>query len=112
MDNPPTGHMIPTVIFDKGIEMKNEQKLIHVCEVCGKTKVMTPEQAFQEGWDYPPMMGAFGVVSPRTCGDCSMDETLWMALQSGKIKSVDDMNSDQRKVLERIMNEPASILPS
>lgn len=24
--------------------MQGEQKLIHVCEVCGKTKIMTPEQ--------------------------------------------------------------------
>lgn len=26
------------------------QKLIHICEVCGKTVIMTPEQAFNEGW--------------------------------------------------------------
>ena len=63
--------------------MEKEQRLIHVCELCGKTKIMTPEQAFNEGWDYPPRMGAFGIVSPRTCGDCSMMDTLWMALQSG-----------------------------
>ena len=37
--------------------MEKEQRLIHVCEVCGKTKIMTPEQAFNEGWDYPPRMG-------------------------------------------------------
>ena len=30
------------------------QKLIHICEVCGKAKIMTPEEAFNEGWDYPP----------------------------------------------------------
>lgn len=42
--------------------MDKEQRLIHVCEVCGKTKIMTPEQAFNEGWDYPPRMGAFGIV--------------------------------------------------
>ncbi len=92
------------------INMK-EQKLIHICEVCGKTKIMTSEQAFNEGWDYPPRMGMFGIVSPRTCGDCSMMDTLWMALQSGKIKGVDDMTVDQRVVLARIQNEPASITP-
>ena len=64
-----------------------------------------------EGWDYPPRMGTFGIVSPRTCGDCSMMDTLWMALQSGKIKGVDDMTVDQRVVLARIQNEPASITP-
>ena len=24
--------------------MEKEQRLIHVCEVCGQTKIMTPEQ--------------------------------------------------------------------
>ena len=56
--------------------MEKEQKLIHICEVCGKAKIMTSEQAFNEGWDYPPRMGSFGIVSPRTCGDCGMMETL------------------------------------
>lgn len=35
------------------------KKLIHICEVCGKTEIMTPEKAFNEGWDYPPKMGVF-----------------------------------------------------
>ncbi len=91
--------------------MEKELKLIHVCEVCGKTKIMTPKQAFNEGWDYPPRMGTFGVVSPRTCGDCGIVDTLWMALQSGKIKSLDDMTPEQQVVLARIQNEPVSITP-
>ena len=91
--------------------MQVEQKLIHVCEVCGKTKIMTPEQAFNEGWDYPPRMGAFGVLSPRTCGDCTIEGTLWMAVQSEKIKTLEDMTPEQRVVLARIQNEPASIMP-
>ena len=91
--------------------MQVEQKHIHVCEVCGKTKSMTPEQAFNEGWDYPPRMGAFGVLSPRTCGDCTIEGTLWMAVQSEKIKTLEDMTPEQRVVLARIQNEPASIMP-
>ena len=97
--------------FLRGGAMKKEQKLIHICEVCGKVKIMTSEQAFDEGWDYPPRMGSFGIVSPRTCGDCGMMETLWWALQSGAIKSVEDMTDDQKVVLARIQNEPASITP-
>jgi hypothetical protein len=34
-----------------------------------------------------------------------------MALQSGKIKSLDDMTPEQQVVLARIQNEPASITP-
>ena len=38
------------------------KKLIHICEVCGKTEILTPEEAFNDGWDYPPRMGGFGIV--------------------------------------------------
>lgn len=31
-----------------------DKKLIHICEVCGKTVILTLEEAFNEGWDYPP----------------------------------------------------------
>ena len=48
---------------------KMDKKLIHICEVCGKTEILTPKEAFNEGWDYPPRMGGFGIVGPRTCGD-------------------------------------------
>lgn len=91
--------------------MYKGQKLIHICEVCGKAKIMTPQEAFDEGWDYPPMMGTFGIVSPRTCGDCVMVDTLWMAIQAGTVKSVDDMTEEQKVILARIQNEPASIMP-
>ena len=36
----------------KGADMM-DKKLIHICEVCGKTEIMTPEEAFNDGWDYP-----------------------------------------------------------
>ena len=53
-----------------------DKKLIHICEVCGKTEILTPKEAFNEGWDYPPRMGGFGIAGPRTCGDCSC---IWQA---------------------------------
>lgn len=86
------------------------QKLIHICEVCGKAKIMTPEEAFNEGWDYPPRMGSFGVISPRTCGDCNMTQTLWWALVQDN-KKIKDLTPEQLIVLKRIQNEPASIMP-
>lgn len=47
-----------------------QEKLLRICEVCGKEEVLTSDEAFEQGWDYLPRMGAFGIVSPRTCGSC------------------------------------------
>ena len=63
-----------------------DKKLIHICEVCGKTETLTPEEAFNEGWDYPPRMGGFGIVGPRTCGVCPINLTVWWALVSEKVR--------------------------
>ncbi len=63
-----------------------------------------------EGWDYPPKMGSFGVISPRTCGDCNMTKTLWWALVQEKNK-IEELSPEQLVVLKRIQNEPASIIP-
>ena len=84
--------------------------LRHICEVCGKDEILTPEEAFTAGWDYPPRMGAFGVISPRTCGDCPMAGTVWWELMMAK-KSASELTEDQLKTIERIQGEPASILP-
>lgn len=83
--------------------------LVHVCEVCGKNEILNSADAFSAGWDYPPRMGAFGVVSPRTCGGCTINDTVWWALAVDKI-SVDDLDEKQKATLERIINEPESIL--
>lgn len=83
--------------------------LVHICEVCSKTEVINSEDAFNAGWDYPPRMGSFGVISPRTCGGCTINDTLWWALMVDKV-SADDLDDKQKKTLERIMNEPESVL--
>ena len=90
--------------------MDKAQKLIHICEVCGKEEILTSEAAFLAGWDYPPRMGAFGVVSPRTCPDCSIMDTLWAALILKK-KKVEDLSDRHEQTLKRILGEPGSILP-
>lgn len=33
-------------------------KLKHICEVCGREEILTPEEAYRAGWDYPPKMGS------------------------------------------------------
>ena len=90
--------------------MDKAQKLKQFCEVCGKEELLAPEEAFLAGWDYPRRMGAFGIVSPRTCPDCSMMDTLWAALVMEK-KTVEELNTRQKKTLKRILGEPGSILP-
>ena len=89
---------------------KMAEKLIHICEVCGKTELLTPEEAFNEGWDYPPRMGGFGIVGPRTCGDCPINLTAWWALVSEK-KSVSELSQQQKETIKRIQGEPESIIP-
>lgn len=84
-------------------------RLRYICEVCGKEEILTPEQAYDQGWDYPPRMGQFKIVSPRTCGSCGMDGTLWAAI-SMEGKQPDDLTKKQLQTLERILNEPESIM--
>ena len=84
-------------------------KLRHVCEVCGKEEVLTPDEAFEKGWDYPPRIGMFGVLSPRTCGDCAMADTIWWKLMYQNVKP-EDLSDKDKLTLSRILNEPASIL--
>lgn len=84
-------------------------KLRHVCEVCGKEEILTPEEAFEKGWDYPPKMGMFGVLSPRTCGDCAMVDTIWWKLMYQNVNP-DDLSEKDKLSLVRILSEPASIL--
>lgn len=86
-----------------------DKKLIHICEVCGKTENLTPEEAFNEGRDYPPRMGGFGIVGPRTCGNCPINLTVWWALVSEK-KSVSELSQQQRETIKRIQGEPESII--
>jgi len=83
--------------------------LRHICEACGKEEILTPQQGFDQGWDYPPKMLEFKVVSPRTCGNCSINETLWWVL-SVEGKQIADLDEKQLQTLNRILREPESIM--
>lgn len=86
-------------------------RLRHICEVCGKEEILSPEEAYNRGWDYPPKMGAFGVISPRTCGNCNITDTLWWQIAVKK-RDVRELSKSQLDTFVRILNEPASILES
>lgn len=83
--------------------------LKHICETCGKTEIMESQEAFEKGWDYPPAMYKFGVISPRTCPNCTINTTLWWEI-SFNHTPIDKLNERHTATLARILNEPKSIL--
>jgi hypothetical protein len=80
--------------------MKPTETFEHICEVCDKTEMLNTRQAQNAGWDYPPFIGVWGVISPRTCGDCPMTETAWWALQTGA-----ELTEKHKVTIERIQEE-------
>lgn len=88
--------------------VNNMNKLLHICEVCKKTETLTPNEAFEQGWIYPPSHGDFKVIDPRTCGQCSIKNTLWWRLIIEKIDP-NELNASDLDTLNRILSEPASM---
>lgn len=93
---------------EKLIQEMEHIRFWHYCEVCGKKELLTADEAFEQAWDYPPKMGQFRIVSPRTCGNCCMFGTLYLKLISGDF----NLSADEKETWERINNEPESLLPS
>ena len=91
------------------IDVFKNRRMLHICEVCGKTEILTPQEAYDMGWDYPPFMGSFGVVSPRTCPNCMMMDTTWAAITLKGVKP-DELSDRQKQTIMRIIREPESIL--
>jgi hypothetical protein len=81
----------------------------HICEVCGVEEILTPEAAYQAGWDYPPTIGTFGVIGPRTCVNCSINQTAWWAITVDGY-TTDMLTSEQRAIVARILGEPDSVV--
>ncbi len=97
------------------LESMKTRPFWHYCEVCGKKEYITAQQAFDSGWDYPPQMGDFGLLSPRTCGNCLLKDTLyWRVTTCEKVPLpivVEDMLTPQELVIwRRIKGEPQSLL--
>lgn len=84
-----------------------EKIIKHWCEACGVTAMLTSEKAYQAGWDFPPRIGEWGVISPRTCGKCPINSTLWWAIQSGELNQGDPLAwpEARRRTLARILDE-------
>ena len=95
------------------IESMNTRPFWHYCEVCGRKEFITAEDAFNKGWDYPPQTGVFGLLGPRTCGNCTMADTLYMKINApGRLPIVlrDELTPEELITWRRIKSEPESLL--
>lgn len=95
------------------IESMNTRPFWHYCEVCGRKAFITAEDAYLGGWDYPPQMGHFGMLSPRTCGDCTMADTLYMKIIApgrSPIVLEKELTPEELITWRRIKAEPESLL--
>lgn len=92
------------------LKSMEKRRFWHYCEVCGKKELLSAEEAYHKGWDYPPSIGMFGALSPRTCGSCSMADTLYMKLVTGELQ-MDNLTEKQLETIARINGEPYSLLP-
>ncbi len=95
------------------MESMNTRPFWHYCEICGRKEFITAGDAFDSGWDYPPRMGRFGMLSPRTCGDCSMAGTLYLKINSpGRLPIVleNELTPEELITWRRIKAEPESLL--
>lgn len=86
------------------------KKFLHICEVCGRTEILSPDEAWNKSWDYPPRNSPFRVLAPRTCGSCGIENTLWakIMLLGG---SFQDLTDKEKQTLSRIMGEPLTLIP-
>ena len=101
------------IAFEKAVEETKTKPFWHICEGCGKRELLTSKAAYEEGWDYPGADGlykdrkyfGFKTIAPRTCGECSITSSIFW-----KMMSSEDLSDADHKGLERIKNEPMSLL--
>ena len=55
---------------------------------------------------------AFGLLGPRTCGDCRITDTLYWKVQQQSLPIVleETLTAEELKTWQRIKNEPESLL--
>lgn len=95
------------------VESMKERCFWHYCEVCGKKEFLTAQDAFDSGWDYPPNIGFFGLLGPRTCGSCGITGTLyWKVTTGGGLPIVIEkaLSPEELITWRRIKGEPESLL--
>lgn len=95
------------------IESMNTRPFWHYCEVCGKKDFITAKEASNAGWDYPSHFGEFGLLGPRTCGNCSLKDTLFWKVHTElplPIVINEQLTPEEKIIWKRIKAEPESLL--
>ena len=95
------------------LESMNTRPFWHYCEVCGKKEFITAKEALDAGWDYPPHFGGFGLLGPRTCGNCSLKDTLFWKVHTELpllIVINEQLTPEEKIIWQRIKAEPESLL--
>lgn len=95
------------------IDTMNTRPFWHYCEVCGRKEFLTADEAFESGWDYPPRIGHWGLLGPRTCGSCLIVNTLFWKITTGgglPIVCEGDLTPEELVTWRRIKGEPKSLL--
>ena len=85
------------------------ERVWHLCEQCGRRELLTPQEAYDAGWDYPPRMGMFGIVGQRNCPRCLLHKSLWGRLVLEKSADLHHLCPHDLDALGRILMEPESL---
>jgi hypothetical protein len=79
----------------------------YICEVCDAEAELEEEEAYKLGWDYPPFIGIWGIVSPRTCPNCTIEGTAyWHIMTKGTTEPLPERHA---KTITRILAEPLEV---
>ncbi|HEY3491375.1 MAG TPA: hypothetical protein VGK43_00385, partial [Solirubrobacterales bacterium] len=67
--------------------------------------------------DYPPFIGMWGVISPRTCPNCMIDTTAYWAImhaaRTNESVKIEDLDERHQATIKRIQLEPfQGIIPN
>lgn len=95
---------------EKLVEATKHIRFWHYCDACGKKELLTADEAYSQGWDYPPGIYKFRLFTPRTCGDCPITGSLYWKIVVEK-KSLSELTEAEAASFTRIMNEPESLMP-
>ena len=85
------------------------EKFWHECETCGRKEFLSPEEAYEAGWDYPPAMGRFSIIGQRLCPKCLLNTSFWWNLTTEGVSALENANPRQSAALGRMLMEPRSL---